>query len=182
MPAAPSLVTSHPVIDDVLLAWATALGRDGGAYRGHVYRVFNLARALAASGGLDDTLAVAAVFHDLGIWSDETFDYLEPSARRAAAFLAAEKSAVDGEEVGRMIALHHKLTRCPADAGVLAEAFRRADLVDVSLGLVSFGLPRAFVHEVRATFPNAGFHACLARVGARWLVRHPTRPLPMMRW
>lgn len=176
------VLTAHPVIDDVLATWRGALGHDADAYRGHVYRMLTFARALAGEELPGDALAVAAVFHDLGIWTDGTFDYLEPSARRAEEWIAAHELAVDSREVVRMIALHHKLTRCPAEAGALAEAFRRADLIDVSLGAIRFGLPRTFVREVRTAFPNAGFHRCLARVSTSWFLRHPLRPLPMMRW
>jgi hypothetical protein len=174
------LITCDSVVDDVLATFGEALGRDAAAYRGHVYRTLNFARALA--GTASDALAVAAVFHDLGIWSDGTFDYLDPSAERAARYLAGRPGAIDGAEVDRMIRLHHKVRRCPEDAGPLAEAFRRADLVDVSLGALRFGLPRAFVTEVRTAFPNVGFHRCLVRISTRWFVRHPTRPLPMMQW
>jgi len=62
-----------------------------------------------------------------------------------------------------MIRLHHKLTRCVEGPDSLPEAFRRADLVDLSLGTIRFGLPRSFVRGVRDAFPNAGFHASLAR-------------------
>ena len=37
------------------------------------------------------------------------------------------------------------------------EAFRRADLVDVSQGLVRGGLPRPYVREVRAAFDVGNF-------------------------
>ena len=46
-PHPPSLVTRHALLDDVLATWQHALGRDATAYRGHVYRTFNFARALA---------------------------------------------------------------------------------------------------------------------------------------
>ncbi|MFT3764618.1 MAG: HD domain-containing protein [Minicystis sp.] len=180
--SAPTIVVQNAVLDDLLATWRDALGRDAEAYRGHAYRVLNFTRALADRSDADDTIAVAAIFHDLGIWSDGTFDYLEPSARRARDHLAAHDTPADADEVARMILLHHKITRCPADAGPLAEAFRRADLADVSLGVIRSGLPRSFVREVREAFPNAGFHRCLLRVGAGWIARHPTRPLPMMRW
>lgn len=186
MDPARSPIVHHAVIEEVLATWTAALGSDAPGYRGHVYRVLNFARALAPAPeapALDDTLAVAAVFHDLGIWSDGTFDYLAPSIDRARAHLAAHPlPAVAASEVASMIDLHHKVTACPADATPLSEVFRRADLVDLSLGVVRFGLSPRFVNDVRASFPNAGFHRCLLRIGARWFARHPTRPLPMFRW
>jgi hypothetical protein len=179
-PLMSEIVTDHAIVEEVLATFGEALGSHVTAYRGHVYRTLNFANALA--GTTSDSLAVAAVFHDLGIWSDGTFDYLAPSAARAARYLADKQGSIDGAEVDRMILLHHKVRPCPEDAGPLAEAFRRADLVDVSFGALRFGLPRAFVSEVRATFPNAGFHRGIARAAVGWIKAHPTRPLPMMRW
>ncbi|MBV2092751.1 MAG: hypothetical protein KUF72_17880, partial [Candidatus Thiodiazotropha sp. (ex Ctena orbiculata)] len=64
----------------------------------------------------------------------------------------------------------------------LVEVFRQGDLVDFSLGLLRFGIAKSTVQEVRAAFPNAGFHAALARRAGRWFLRHPLNPLPMMKW
>jgi len=175
-----TLLPVHPLIESVLGSFRLQLGRDFAAYRGHVYRVFHYCRALVG-GEAHQAIAVAAVFHDIGIWADDTFDYLEPSRARARAFLAAQPVA-PAAEVESMIDLHHKLTRCPPGAGELVEAFRRADLVDLSCGCIRFGLPRAFVRGVREVFPNAGFHAAIGRIGFCWLLRHPWRPLPMMKW
>jgi hypothetical protein len=178
----PDLVQTNAVIEGVLDTWRGAIGSDFDAYRGHVYRVFNFARALARDSANEDTLAVSAAFHDIGIWSDQTFDYLEPSATRAEQYLAEHTLAVDHATVKRMIVLHHKVSRCSVVDGQLVEAFRRADLVDLSWGLLRFGLERGFVRDAQRTFRNAGFHRCLLREGFAWMVRHPLRPLPMMRW
>jgi len=69
------IVDRHPTIDGVLDAWHDRLGADFAPYRNHVYRVFNLSRALVHEGiDREDLLAVASVFHDLGIWSQGTMD------------------------------------------------------------------------------------------------------------
>jgi hypothetical protein len=62
------------------------------------------------------------------------------------------------------------------------EAFRRADLVDLSLGLVRTGLSREFVRAVRGQFQNAGFHSRLAVLTVQQFRRTPLNPFPMMRW
>lgn len=176
----PSLITRHGLVDEVLGAHEQAIGRDLAGYRGHVYRTLNFAWAQADYPGDTLGLVVAASFHDLGIWTDLTFDYLEPSARRAVAYVEAHELAVDTRALRRVLDSHHKLSRCAGDPQ--AEAFRRADLIDLSWGFLRFGLPRALVAEVQAAFPNAGFHRCLGRVGLRWARAHPLRPLPMLRW
>ena len=81
-----------------------------------------------------------------------------------------------------MILNHHKVTRYRNNAGPLVEAFRKADWVDVSLGALRFGLPASIVSDVRAAFPNAGFHRRLAELTFAQMRREPLRPLPMFRW
>lgn len=176
----PSLVLRHALIEDVLGGHEAALGDDLAGYRGHVYRTFNFAWALAGYPRDSLGIALAASFHDLGLWTARTFDYLEPSVRRALEYTSTRRLPVDTPALERVIEHHHQLTPCRHDAAV--EAFRRADLVDLSWGWVSFGLPRELVSEAHLAFPNAGFHRCLWRVGWRWVLTHPLRPLPMLRW
>jgi hypothetical protein len=176
----PSLVDRHGLIDESLDAFRAAIAGDFTAYRGHVYRVFNFSRALAGDvADRDDKIALAAVFHDLGIWSDHTVDYLPPSARRLRERLEASGQQAWSGELSRMVELHHKLTPCRGEP--LVEAFRRADLVDLSLGLVRFGLPRAYVREIQTRFPSAGFHLRVVQLVGGYALTHPLRPLPMFR-
>lgn len=174
-----ALVLQNALLDDVLEAHRAVIGRDFQGYRGHVYRTFNFALALAGSEVSEPQLAVAAAFHDLGIWTDGTFDYLAPSARRAVDYVASRGLDVDAEELERAVSWHHRLRSC---GGGAVEAFRRADWVDVSWGLLRFGLPRELLRDARRAFPNAGFHRCLVREGVRWAARHPLRPLPVLRF
>lgn len=72
------ILTEHPTIDSLFEEWKVQLGRDYLPYRNHVYRVFNLASTLVGTVGEElEKLAVASAFHDVGIWLDETFDYLK---------------------------------------------------------------------------------------------------------
>ena len=61
------------------------------------------------------------------------------------------------------------------------EGFRRADWIDVSLGMLSFGLSRQDRRRVFAAFPDAGFHLRLVQLSARQLLTRPWNPLPMLR-
>jgi hypothetical protein len=81
-----------------------------------------------------------------------------------------------------MISEHHKLTEYRNATYPLVELFRRGDLVDLSFGLFRFGLSKDYVNCVKARFPNAGFHANLARLAAEWFPKHPLNPAPMMKW
>lgn len=179
----PSIVARHARIEEVLDAFGDDLAADRAAYRGHVYRVFHFGRALAPTVPVrDEKMALAAVFHDLGIWSDRTVDYLPPSVRRLRTYLEEHGRTGQADELVRMVEMHHKLTPYRGEHAAIVEAFRRADLVDVTFGLVRFGLPSAWIGEVQAAFAEAGFHARIARALGGWALRHPLRPLPMLRW
>ncbi|MBL8492286.1 MAG: hypothetical protein JNM82_16005 [Rhodocyclaceae bacterium] len=175
--------TNFPLADEILAAHAQALGADFDAYRNHVCRMLHFFVALAGGNEAPpDHVQVAAAFHDLGIWTAHTFDYLPPSVALADAWLAGRGMESLAPEVAAIVTEHHKLRpwRGPWEATV--ETFRRADLVDLSLGAIRFGLPAAQVRAVRTAFPNAGFHRLLARLTVRQFLRTPLRPLPMFRW
>ena len=182
------LETRLVLLDDVLNAHAGALGADFEGYRNHAYRVANFCFAptstAAATAGDPEGVAkvvLAAAFHDLGIWTDQTFDYLAPSSRLANACLAGTGRSDWAPEITEMILQHHKLTPFRDGRCALVEPFRRADLIDVSHGLFSFGLPRRFLREVFAHWPDAGFHARLVRLFLTRLRQYPWNPLPMVK-
>src|SRR5262245_4267172 len=184
------LETRVALLDEVLSAHTGALGADFEGYRNHAYRVANFCFALTSTATATATagdpergakVALASAFHDLGIWTDETFDYLPPSSRLANAYLAGTCRSDWAPEITEMILQHHKLTPFRNGRWALVEPFRRADLIDVSHGLVSFGLPRGFLREVFARWPDAGFHARLLRLFLARLRQHPLDPLPMVK-
>lgn len=171
------------VIDDVLLVHAPQLGADLQAYRNHAYRVANLCAALRppdADG--PDKIAIAAAMHDLGIWTAGTFDYLPPSIELATAYLRSCGRPEWTAEITTMIREHHKLSAYRETPHWLVEPFRRADWVDVSKGVIRYGLPRDLLRKIFSTWPNAGFHRRLAQLAFERLRSHPLSPLPMLRW
>ena len=127
-------------------------------------------------------IVTAACFHDLGLWTADTLDYIPPSLPPAVDHL--RRHALDrwSDDICLMIGEHHKLRPYSGASSSLIELFRRGDLVDFSLGTVRFGVSSAFIREVKAQYPNAGFHATLVRRATRWFVRHPLNPAPMMKW
>ena len=177
------LVTSLPTVEEVLDDHASQLGHDLTGYRNHVYRVANLCLAIQGDSRVDvEKIAVAAVFHDLGIWTNNTFDYIAPSVAIARAHLAARGMAAWIPEIEPMIVNHHKVTRSRAHPQSLVESFRRADWIDVSRGLRRFGLPRTFIRAVVAAWPSAGFHRRLVELTIDRFLEHPFTPLPMVKW
>jgi hypothetical protein len=128
------LLTHIPTLDAVLGKHAAILGRDFEAYRNHAYRVANLCAA-QSSGSPEqiEKIAIVAAFHDLGIRTDRTFDYLSPSASLARAHLTHSGQAVWIPEI-------------------------TAAWMDISMGLITFGLSRTLFEAVVAKWPRAGFH------------------------
>ncbi len=169
-----------PAIDGLLAPHRGALGADYDGYRNHGQRMALFALALLGEGW-EDKVAIAAAFHDLGIWTAKTWDYLDPSQALARAHLAKIGRGEWSDEIVGAIETHHKITACEPSGSPLPEAFRRADAIDLSLGLVAFGLERNFLRDVRRIFPNAGFHRRLVLLTGRALATTPWRPLPMMR-
>lgn len=176
------LLTTVPLLDELLERYAPALGGDFRAYRNHTYRVANFCTVLARDGETTrQKIAVAAAFHDLGIWTDHTFDYVPPSERLAHSYLVQAGHADWAPEISAMIHEHHKITPYRTNSTWLVEAFRRADLVDISRGIITFGMARKFLRQVFTAFPNAGFHKRLIELSLRWFLSHPLNPLPMYR-
>lgn len=177
------LLTSLPTVEEVLDNHASEMGRDVMGYRNHVYRVANLCLAIAGDRRDDlEKIGVAAVFHDLGIWTNRTFDYIAPSVAIAREHLAARGMGDWIPEIEAMIVNHHKVTSSRTDPQSLVESFRRADWIDVTRGLRRFGLPRTFVATVGARWPSAGFHRRLVELTMERWRKHPLSPLPMLKW
>ena len=178
-----AIIDTIPELDTLLQQWSSTLGQDLQAYRNHNYRVANFCIEMA--GATEDEIAkigIACAFHDLGVWTHKTLDYLEPSRAFAAEYLAKIGKPEWSAEIEAMVVEHHKLRSAGASAGPLVEPFRKADWIDVSLGMLSFGLSRSFIREVQTRFPNVGFHKRLVQLSGRQLLKTPWNPMPMMRF
>jgi hypothetical protein len=104
--AGTGLLTSVPTIDEVLSDHESELGHDFIAYRNHAYHVVNLCAAIVKDRVDLEKIAVAAVFHDLGIWTDKTFDYIAPSVALAREYLVAHGREAWIAEIEEMIEDH----------------------------------------------------------------------------
>lgn len=175
------LICHNEIADRILDAHRSALGSGYEQYRNHVYRVLNFALPFVTEQLERDTLMIAAAFHDLGIWTHRTFDYMEPSVNLAKRYSAEyHLSREENTAIESFIRNHHKITRFKGLA--LTEIFRQADLVDLSLGVIRCGRSRESIRHVRKAFPNKGFHLNLTKLFLKNLVRKPWKPLPMYRF
>ncbi len=176
-----NVIPNSILLDELLATYRHVLGIDYDAYRNHCMRVFNFCIALAGGSADEEKIAIATLFHDIGIWTDNTFDYILPSQRVARSYLEKSGQASWCDEIDAMIGEHHKLTRYRGNPVLLVESFRKADWIDISGGMLRFRLPDDFVTDVLEAFPNVGFHKILAALSIERLKKHPFNPLPMIK-
>jgi hypothetical protein len=176
-------------LEKLLAPWQSLIGVEYQGYRNHLYRMIHCCVALQGHQSLEECdeqtlqkICIAACFHDIGIWINNTVDYIAPSLPPARAYLLEYGLEAWTDEIILMISEHHKLSPYRDEAYPLVEVFRKGDLVDFSLGMVRFGLDKEFIACLKSTFPNVGFHAMLVRRASKWFLRHPLNPAPMMKW
>ncbi len=173
--------TEIPLADEILSGYSDAIQGDGLGYRNHVFRLLNFCFALNEPNSSDrEKLVIAAAFHDIGIWTGATFDYLPPSIVESKKYLEKVRRDEWSDEIEEIIEMHHRLRKYPS--GRLVETFRKADLIDLSLGIFKCGLSKSYISEVKAALPNAGFHKCLIKVAGQWISRHPLDPVPVLKF
>ncbi len=170
-------------IESILSKWKPVIGKDYEAYRNHVIRMATFCLILNdCSDEEQQKIEIAACFHDIGLWTDNTLDYLEPSVPPARQYLEEQSLSHWAEEIAQMILQHHKLRPVTDGLSPLVELFRKGDLVDFSLGLVRVGVSKQALREVKSKWPNAGFHKMLMQRLGGWFIKHPLNPAPMMKW
>ena len=79
-------IVTNDTIDNILNTYRSELGENYDLYRNHVYRVYNFALTQLDPNAELEKLSIAAAFHDLGIWTNNTLDYIEPSAQLAREY------------------------------------------------------------------------------------------------
>jgi len=175
--------SSIKLIDDILNEWKEIIGDDFEGYKNHVYRMVNYCFVLRKCT-LEERkkIIIAGCFHDIGIWTEKTIDYISPSVLAANQYLSENDLLEWKEEIGLMIKEHHKLNKCDNNELSLVETFRKGDLVDFSLGLIKSGVPKSFIKNIKNEIPNSGFHLGLIKKIGPWLLRNPLNPAPMFKW
>lgn len=177
----PKVNYRHNIIEELLLQFKQALDADYERYRNHVYRVFLNCILLDTAEDNEEKYAIAAVFHDIGIWTNHTFDYLQPSIEQLKIYLNSKEKQAWEEEISEMIYWHHKISRHMKPYEITVETFRKADWIDVSLGFLGFGADKKRIKEYKKHFPNRGFHLFLVRQTLKNFIKHPLNPIPVFK-
>jgi hypothetical protein len=170
---------SNETIELLLHPFKPVLGADYDKYKNHVYRVFLNCLLMDNEKNNEEKYAIAAVFHDIGIWTNTTFDYLDYSIEQAKTYLI-EKDKQDWiEEINLMIYWHHKMSKYEGTHKISVETFRKADWIDLSLGFLNYGFDKKKIKDIRREFPNRSFHIFLIKETLQNFFKHPLNPLPM---
>jgi hypothetical protein len=162
MPTLADDLATSPAERTCLERLRALVGAADGPIERHSVRVFLLAEKLAARSQLEidrELLLCAAILHDAGLY---------PGAATRAAYVTdgrhlAERLLTDAgwpaervRRCGDAVERHHEL-RPQWSRGAEVELIRRADLIEVSQGLVRFGVPRARLRELGERVPRTGF-------------------------
>ncbi|MFK7968744.1 MAG: HD domain-containing protein [Bacteroidia bacterium] len=172
------IIDQHHIIDGILNQHHEALGLDLLAYSGHCYRVLNYMRFLGMDEDDLDLALVALPFHDLAVWTEKSMDYLEPSFLLAKSYVEEKELDLDINHLRIIILGHHKTSKI--DQSPVAELLRKADLIDLSKGMIRFGLSKAKIAEVKSAMPYYGFQSIIMRKVIVHAIKHPFKPFPML--
>jgi predicted hydrolase (HD superfamily) len=158
-------------------------GESGGPMERHGLRVFLIADRLGTARNADidrEVLLIAGLLHDIGLY--DAVSHGGVYVREGAEF-TAELLRTQGWDEERIrltfdaIERHHEV-RSQWERGAEVELIRRADLVDLSSGLVRFGLSREWLRDLFKSVPRDGTYGTIGRkVGAQLL----HRPLTFVR-
>jgi hypothetical protein len=142
----------------------------------HCVRQFLIAERMAADTGLvvdRELLLCATLLHDAGLFPGVTSgDVYTADSRRLADRTLAPFDWERGRLARCLDAIEqHHATRSRWDWGAEVELVRRSDLVDVTRGLVRFGLDRAWLRQLFREIPRKGFYRLIA-LGLLHQARH----------
>jgi hypothetical protein len=179
------LVSTQPEID-ALNRLRGATGQVDGPMERHCLRARHIAARFAADRRwvIDgEVLTVAAILHDIGLYPSVATQrsYTEDGAALAREMLAGYGwTPLRIELCAEAIDRHHDL-RTQLVAGLEAEALRRADLIDVSGGLLRFGVARGWLRGLFTQVPRRGLYREIGREVRRALRERPGS-LPRIFW
>jgi hypothetical protein len=172
---------SNAIIEELFRKFKPLLENDHNKYKNHVYRVFLNCLLIDDCKENEEKYAIASVFHDIGIWTNHTIDYLNPSMQQASAYLTKIDQHDWIDEINLMIDSHHKISRYKGRFDKTVETFRKADWIDVTLGVMTFNVDKKKISENMRLLPNNGFHVFLIKKITLNFFKHPFNPLPMFK-
>ena len=163
-----------------LTALREVTGEAGGPMERHGMRCFLISERQAADRDLmvdHEILLVAGLLHDIGLYdgASEGGVYVTDGRNFAERLLAgrpgwdARRTLLCLEAIER----HHEV-RPQWHAGPEVELMRRADLVELSSGLVNFGVSRGWIRGLWRAVPRDGLYGEVGKMVAKAARERPT--------
>ncbi|WP_026909810.1 HD domain-containing protein [Patulibacter minatonensis] len=146
-----------------LAALRDGAGGVGSPMELHCVRQFVLCERLAGDRAFDRELLLCACWlHDAGLSTASDAPYVTEGALLVERVL--EPFGWPAERLQRCMDAceQHHAPRSRMAMGLEVELVRRSDLIDVSAGIVAFGLERRWIRSLFARFPRTGFYPALA--------------------
>lgn len=162
-----------------LTAIREVTGEIGGPMERHGMRCFLIAERMAADRGLmvdHEVLLVAGLLHDVGLYdgASEGGVYVT-DGRNFTERLLAGRPGWDGRRMQiclDAIERHHEI-RSQWQAGPEVELMRRADMVEVTSALVSYGVSRGWIRGLWRVVPRDGLYTEIGGLIAMALRERP---------
>ncbi len=163
-----------------LTALREVTGEAGGPMERHGMRCFLISERQAADRDLmvdHEILLVAGLLHDIGLYdgASEGGVYVTDGRNFAERLLAgrpgwdARRTLLCLEAIER----HHEV-RPQWHAGPEVELMRRADMVELSSGLVNFGVSRGWIRGLWRAVPRDGLYGEVGKMVAKAARERPT--------
>ncbi len=171
------IISIDDTVEKHLERYREIIGKDYEGYKGHIYRVLTYSLHFLSSNTklskiekeqTKRVIAAGLVFHDIGLWTDHTLAYLEPSVQRAEEYFNYKSfTKEEFQLIKDIIVWHHKITPFVGPNEEILNAVIKADLIDASNGIITKGMPKSHIKKVTDTIPEAGFHQTLMEFGPR---------------
>lgn len=163
-----------------LTALREVTGEAGGPMERHGMRCFLISERQAADRDLmvdHEILLVAGLLHDIGLYdgASEGGVYVTDGRNFAERLLAgrpgwdARRTLLCLEAIER----HHEV-RPQWHAGPEVELMRRADMVELSSGLINFGVSRGWIRGLWRAVPRDGLYGEVGKMVAKAARERPT--------
>ena len=177
MPRADELVDT-PAERASLDALRAATAEPDGPMERHCVRQFLIAQRLAEDGDLDvdrELLLCASFIHDAGLFPGVSShdSYLVDGGRLFERTLEPFGWPPERMKRGLDAVEQHHALKPRWQLGAEVELIRRSDLVDVSGGIVNFGIDRWWLRSLARELPRRGFYRLLTREVGRMLRERP---------
>jgi hypothetical protein len=153
-------------------------GENGGPMERHGLRVFLIADRLATARNATvdrEVLLIAGLLHDVGLYDEASHGgvYVLEGAEFAADLLRKQGWEEDRIRLCFDAIERHHDTRTQWDRGAEVELIRRADLVDLTSGLVRFGLSREWLRDLFKSVPRDGTYGTIGKEVGKLLIHRP---------